>query len=146
MRQSQNLPIDFRSGTLGDHAFVFSSWLKSYRKGAWGECHPLPERYFKLEHDVIERIMRNCEVMIACDPEDAEHLFGYIVFRRQADFITIDWVYVKKPFRKLGIAARLIEFAVKKNTVTEVSHLTESGEYITRKYGFIFNPNARFYI
>jgi hypothetical protein len=146
MSQPLKLPIDFRSGTPEDIPFIFSSWLKSYRKGSWGESHPIADRYFKLQHDVIEGIMRDCRVVVACDPEDHAHLFGYIVFRPHDGYSIIDWVYVKKPFRKLGIAATLLESPSARSSVTEVSHLTDSGEYLTRKYGFIFNPNARFYV
>ncbi|NBQ51698.1 MAG: N-acetyltransferase, partial [Marivivens sp.] len=43
-------------------------------------------------------------VLVASDPEEDDHVFGYCVFERDC----LHWVYVKKDLRRMGLGSYLL--------------------------------------
>lgn len=126
--------VDIRDGITADHSFIFASWLRGLRYG-----HPYFElinndAYFKHHHAAIATILDDFEVTIkvACLKEDPDVILGYSVYRNDR----LDWVFVKKRWRTIGLARDLVPPGI-----STVSHITSVGISLLRKHPTItYNP------
>lgn len=135
-----------RSALTGDVSFIYNSWLKSFRDGSlWAQLIPSP-LYFLSEKKVIDKLILETDVLIACNPESEDQIFGYVVADNSIKDVTLlHYVYVKQPYRGLGFAVKLIENALpptaSRDHVIVASHMTRAfNEYLTKKLGVIYNP------
>jgi GNAT superfamily N-acetyltransferase len=99
--------VTVRAAALEDAPFIFSSWLKSYRqseavKGLSDDI------YFDGQRSVINRILLRSACLVAVDPDDASHLYGFICFEEHYPNPVLHYVYVKQAYRKLGVASLLM--------------------------------------
>jgi ribosomal protein S18 acetylase RimI-like enzyme len=68
---------------------------------------PIPPSLSLYYHDIIlKKILTNCSLLVACDPEDTDVIWGYVAFD-QVDPV-LHFVYVKGAFRRMGIGTRLL--------------------------------------
>jgi hypothetical protein len=133
-------PILLRQMREPDESFVFNSWLRSYRKGV--PTAPSNIYYFG-QHKVISDILKRSLVMLAIDPEDHEHIYGWVCYEPRELMTGLHYVYVKHAFRRLGIASTLIDY-VKKQCMDSGSDVcytsrTWAGTQLARKRALIFN-------
>lgn len=126
--------IDIRDVVEADRGFIFATWLRGLRYGnSWFELIDSVV-YFKVYHDAIEHILNkpNITIKVACLKEDPEVILGYSVYKDNR----LDWVFVKKAWRSIGIAKSLVPPSV--HTVT---HITNVGLSILKKHQNVrFNP------
>lgn len=115
-----------------DRPFVFSSWLRGLKIGndLYGQIDP--ECYEKGQTIVIEHILKQASTTIACLKEDKDVLLGYSVTRKD----NIDWIYIKKLWRELGLAKELLKHI----TPRSCSHITFKTNKLRLKHKIIFNP------
>lgn len=104
--------VVLRPSTELDDNFIFSSWLKSYRRNAG----PIPHRwYFKIYQALLDRLYRRpaIETTIACFRTRPEQIFGYIVHETDPSTSTtyVHYVYIKDIFRSMGIGSALLQHA-----------------------------------
>jgi hypothetical protein len=103
-RKPSGSPIEFvsREVTEGDHNFIYSSYLKSFRRG-----HPMvwvPHAlYFKPQASILARLLRQADVRVACFPEDPTEILGYIVYQHVPDALVLHYVYTKLHGRGVGL-------------------------------------------
>lgn len=126
--------IEIRNMYPDDWNFILSTWLKGLRYG--NDWFGLIEAgvYYTNYQKHIERILQSptTAVKVACLKESPDVILGYSVTRGN----TLDWVFVKKNWRLIGIARSLVP-----DTTTHVSHLTDVGRSILKKSpGITFNP------
>ena len=86
---------------------------------------PIPPSLSLYYHDIIlKKILTNCSLLVACDPEDTDVIWGYVAFD-QVDPV-LHFVYVKGAFRRMGIGTRLLnEARLMLDEPVIVSHRTE---------------------
>lgn len=115
-----------------DHNFILATWLRGLRYGNDWFALIDKDAYFKTYHTVIETMLVNPDITVrlACLKDDQDVILGYSVYNKTR----LDFVFVKKAWRGIGIAKSLLP-----PTVETVSHLTDVGRSILRKY-----PNIRF--
>lgn len=94
-----------RTGTSEDFSFVFATWLRSYKHSSHF-AKRIPDRTFYVRHHaVIERILaRGAELLVACPADAPETILGYLV----REGATLHFLYVKGPFRRMGVAKALV--------------------------------------
>ena len=120
--------ITIRAASKGDSDFIFATWLRAYRYGSDFIC-TIPEGvYFKHQHDAIEVILRRSNVLVATPKDDLTLIVGYMCHQPEV----IHFVYVKKPFRQMGIATELLRAAGLSSRAT-VTHWTKGAEPILAK-------------
>lgn len=130
-------PIAIRAGEADDLPFIFSAWLKSYRRSPTVKDVPA-KVYFAKQHDLIERLLTRSGVLIAHPEGDPSTILGFAVVS-PIDTQTIHWVYVKHAFRRMGIARRLLAGLDLRKTV--FSHLPPNAAWIADACpGISFNP------
>ena len=119
-----------RDARLGDKSFIFSTWLLGLYHGNDWFKEIDKGIYFSTYKLIVEHLLINSRVMVACLPDDEDVVLGYIVFKENV----IHWIFVKKPWRKLGIAKLLFP-----SGITVCTHLTKAGKAIKPK-NISFNP------
>lgn len=113
--------IQIRQASPLDIPFIYATWLKGLYYGNDWFREMDKEVFFANYHKVIETILQRSGVRVACLEDEPDVILGYSVVYAQ---FTLHWVFVKRSWRKMGIAKRLVEDA---NTCT---HLTELGKKI----------------
>ncbi len=127
--------ITIRDFTANDKNLIFATFLRGLYFGeSW---FSLIDKKIFMEHyhKVIEYILAkpSVSIKIACLKEDADTVLGYAIFESEK----LHWVFVKRPWRGIGIAKDLVP-----SNVTTVTHLTKVGLSIIYKKGLAFNPFA----
>lgn len=134
LSNSQGQPlIDVRDGVKADLSFILATWLRGLRFGNSWFLMIESDTYFNTYHRVVETILYRAttQIKVACLKDDPEVILGYAIYDSNA----LHWVFVKKAWRKIGVAGRLVPSDAK-----TVTHLTEVGKSIIKKKGLAFNP------
>ena len=85
-------------------AFVVDAWKRSFEDAPSVKgCEP--EHYKAEMTRAIRRLCAHGTVRIACDPTDEDAIVGFAAFTGPE----LHYVYVKQPFRKMGIARMLLD-------------------------------------
>jgi len=87
--------------------FIYNSSLRSY-KGTFPLYLIDQASYYRVFHNVIEKSINDLGVLVAYNPEDPDHILGYVI----GNSAEIVYVYVKQDYRGLGVATDLIKRAL----------------------------------
>lgn len=139
------LPIKIREYSSSDEAFVFHSWLKTYFDALIDMKMTNGIRsdvYYKGQHNRVAGLLKRGNTLIACNSEDDDQIYGWLNFEdTEDDGVILHFVYVKQPFRKMGIAKRLIEIAKYSKGEVFYTHKTQFTKNLTNVVGkATFNP------
>lgn len=132
--QDKTPAVIVRDYVVDDKNFILATWLKGLRYGNdwFGEIEP--SVYFTVYQKIIDAVLSDprVSVKVACLKDDPDVVLGYSVSSGNR----LDWVFVKRLWRNIGIAKSLIPPGI-----TIVSHITTTGRSILRKNkGVFFNP------
>lgn len=117
-----------REGKVADVPLILSTWLRGLRYGNKYYGAMDAKSYFTNYKRVIEHIISKSVVLVACDDDDEDTIFGYAVVEPGL----LHWVYVKELHRRRGIANQLIAGW----DISRVTHETKIGEAIRRKHNW----------
>jgi hypothetical protein len=128
------LPKQFRN-------MIYSKWLKSLRHG--NDMFKLidPKSYYSYHHLLIDDLLGRptCAVRLAALSDNPDVVLGFSVCRLGAVNV-IDYVYVNRDVRKLGIGTSLLP----PTTVPEAvyTHVTKTGLTIAKEHCplWTYNP------
>lgn len=105
---SHRLPLDVGDVKRDDLAFVISSWAESSHNGPVGRLHRRG-LWCEQQSEVARHIIGRSHLLVAHHENDREQLYGWICFAHlKPETWAIHYIYVKQPFRKLGIARALL--------------------------------------
>lgn len=122
--------IVFREMAKNDLNFIYTSWLRGFRFGNDWIKEIDSDTYYEEYQKVIDGLLKKASVLVACLKDDPDVILGYSVKRDDV----IDWVFVKKAWRKFGLGNKLI------GNVKFCTHLTYIGNAIRKKKSITFNP------
>ena len=117
-----------------DRALVTSTWLNSYYDALpeWCNKYPSKNLYMKHNHDkIIEKIQDSNNLLVACNPEDYTHIFGWACIENLDGINVLHYIYIKPAYRKQGIRKVLTAIELK-----EMTHYTPKGKCL----GLTYNP------
>lgn len=111
-KKKREIPLDIRPYNPDtDRAFVFSSWLQSFQSSTFS-CLIPKDVYFSAQHKVIEMLLKRSQVFMACDQDDNDHIYAYIVgeYLKSVgqEVFALHWMYVKSSFRGFDIPRKLL--------------------------------------
>jgi ribosomal protein S18 acetylase RimI-like enzyme len=137
---SNELPILLRPANSEDVGFIFNAWLKSFRNSEFAS-DIANEIYFAEHHKVIEALLKNYEVVIACNKDDNSQIYGFICAGLTDGIFTVNFTYVKHTFRRMGIGKALLDsFDHNDEFVSIYTHKTKSAHSLAKRYNFIYHP------
>ena len=134
----------FRAAGVEDIAFLTNSWLESYRHAP--SVRGVPNKvYYYYHHKLLEELLTRCTVLICCYPDNPNQILGYVCAELYDTALVIHYVYVKKTFRKFGIAKSLVNHLLETEKPPSVlfTHKTKDIfpiEKNLRKEGWIYHP------
>lgn len=102
------VPHVIRDAVDSDVPFVIHAWVEEMRDSPsrWG----MPNvDYYSWQRAYIRQQLRESKTLIACAPDDPNHLFGYVTF---APPNYVHWLYVKSAYRNIGFARALVHAAL----------------------------------
>lgn len=136
-----NNDILIREMIPADRNFIMKSILQHYRHSS-PHVKQIPDGiYFDAHHYLIGKVMRysNNFVRIAALKDDPEIVFGFIWGNFDPE--TIHYLYVKKAFRRMGIARLLYESVFDEGIDLYYTHHTKEAAFLMHKYEQLtFNP------
>lgn len=112
-KKSQEFPVVIRSYAESDIPFIMNSWIFSFTEDLFPTLYEknIPKKLIakvtSVAHPLITQILNRCGAIIACDPDDYDHIIGYIVAEHMHGMPIIHWVYVKHFARQMGIGRML---------------------------------------
>lgn len=137
----RNLPILLRPANQEDVNFVFSSWLRSYKKNSTYAKQITNTIYFNEHHKIIEKLLRNFQTIIACDKEDSTNIYGFINAGFVDGIFCINYVYVKHTYRRFGVGEALLHaFDHDFDNASVFTHHTRMAEKLAAKYRTLYHP------
>ena len=132
--------VRLRPATPEDVNFIFSSWLKSFRNSLSASKIANPV-YFSEHHKLIEQLLRSSKVIIACNNDDSNQLYGYVVAGEVEGIFALHFLYVKHTFRRLGIGRILLNaFPREPGAAGIYTHYTRNMEDIAPKFELMYQP------
>jgi len=123
-----------RTLKTGDVSYITSTWMNSYRSNN-NFPKEMKHRIYSAEHNrIINRLLSKVNVLVACDPEDENHIFGYLVYNNleSADLDVFHYIYIKSPLQKNRVATDLIEEA-KTSKKAVYTHKNQKAQWIADK-------------
>lgn len=102
--------VKFRDHRDADINLVLNSWLKTLHKSIGRAFHKNipPGIYFPQMQEKIKAIIARSSLLIASNPNDEDHVFGWICYERPA---VVHYIYVKQPYRRFGLAQAIFNKA-----------------------------------
>lgn len=93
-----------------DVPFILNSWLRHYHEHGEGARHIPNPVFFSAQghHGLVTHLLNTSSVLVACTAEDENAILGWVC----AAPPVLHYVYVKAPFRGLGIGAALLSAAI----------------------------------
>lgn len=123
-----------------DRPFVTNSYLRTMRTRTPFN-HMVPDVYFPHQRARITAALNVGDCYVLANPEDPDHLFGYAIVEHLNEGDVLHFVYIKFPFRKMGLARNLVNKVVRKQDATLVTHTTDSNfERLAHKYKLVYDP------
>jgi hypothetical protein len=138
---AEQLPIKLRAALEADAAFIFNSWLRSYRFGDLAKnCDNAV--YFSEHHKLIEGLLKRCKTVIACASDNPADIYGYICYEQVEGILVMHYCYVKHSFRNMGIARELmVEAGHDRNQSAALfTHFTEPCRKLQAKLNLVYHP------
>lgn len=137
--------IRFRRGVPEDVSFIFSSWLKSFRLNGMAE-NLNPKVYYSQHHCLVEGLMIKANVTVACNPEDPSQIYAYVCHEVIEGLPVVHYIYVKDSFRRLGLAAMLLEeVGISLDKPFFFTHYNKIANRIANRKAMVYNPYLCFY-
>jgi GNAT superfamily N-acetyltransferase len=128
--------IAIRPYLPNDENFIYSTALSGLYYGDSWFSKIKKMIFINTYREILKAILAKptTEVRVACIKDDPDEIKGYCILVNNGSALM--WVFVKKDWRKQGIAKALVP-----DTVTEVTNLTHLGEILIKKYPHVsFNP------
>jgi hypothetical protein len=136
-----NLPVSFRKyNPQTDESFILNSWLKEFRLSPFAETISNPV-YYANQHRIIENIIKRSDVVVCCNEEDEDQIYGYAVGEHtEQGELVLHWLYVKRPFRGFGLSELLTNKFERNGKKGYFTHLDNFMKFVAGKMGLIHDP------
>lgn len=126
--------VQVRRGLPGDFNFIISTWLRSFKHASYFAKRIQNAIFYRFHHNLCTRLLARSQVFVACDRVDPNVIYGWLVTEKFEGNDVVHYVYVKAPFRRMGIAATLLVGAsVDPNTLV-FSHWSYAVDKLLIKY------------
>lgn len=137
------VPLEIRQATPEDANFILNSWLKSYRQSNFAKAITNTV-YFEGHHKVIRALLKKSSCLIACNEQDPNQIYGYIVSETVSNIPVVHYAYVKQTFRSMRIGQILLNKVKKPEEAGVYTHSTRAAEKLAAKYNLIHHPYLAF--
>jgi hypothetical protein len=107
-----------------DLPLIYSTWLLGLYHGCDWFGRIKKDSFFANYKVSLEKRLPHCTIKVASLKEDPDVILGYVCYRGNV----LDWLFVKKAWRKMGIAKMLMP-----QNINVCTHLTKVGRSLKPK-------------
>lgn len=126
-----------RSATSEDISFIYATWLPSYFVDTSYYKTVRNRIYYTNYREVIDNILLNARIDVACKEDEPNVIFGYMVSEPEI----AHYIFIKEPFRGFKIARALYSNRFGKDDLVIITHQTKHlRPLIEHKENIVFNP------
>lgn len=124
-----------------DRNFVVNSYLKSYRNSPDAQ-HVVGDFYFTGQTRILEKLLQTAEVVVACNPDKEDDIYGYAIVEGSKSRPVVHYVYIKQAFRRQKLAQRILHACFNQFNVqaTIITHKPKYYRELSRKFKLIYDP------
>jgi len=127
-----------RDGLPSDVNFVVNSWVSAH--ASFTRADGSVVRYVGHPRVVLDLVQR-CSVAVACDPEDADQIYGWIAYERdELGSLIVHYTFTKFAFRSSGIAHQLWRHVNPDNRPVVCTHAGFVLPLVRDRYQVTFDP------
>lgn len=99
--------VIFRPMVPTDRGFVSSKWLRSF-KGAPTVRGVSQQTFFYFQHKIMAHLVARSRVVIACNREDPDHLYGFACFEQDGPTVVLHYLFVRKGLRGQRVGTAIL--------------------------------------
>lgn len=95
--------------------FVYETWTRDYSRQP--SMRRMPQQaYYPYQRGVVAALLGRpgTSVLVAHDAEDHDQVYGWVCSELEGGTFVLHYVYVKRPFRELGIGHALLSEALER--------------------------------
>lgn len=140
-----SLPAGFRRMDKRDEPFIYNSWLRTFRKeSAFGSEIP-HDIYFRNQKAIIDDLLATSNVLVLCNPEVPDQIYGYAVYAIENDMLILHFIYLKLCYRGMGFAERMLSVMESERLSGEglpiiATHATHAFHKHSKEWNATYNP------
>lgn len=104
--------LGYREATLDDFDFVQATLLNHYYEESFWAQRLTTRVYFDGHTPLVRSLLQQSRVLVACLADDPTTILGFVVFEPKggpAEADVLDFLYVKKAFRRAGVGSMLLK-------------------------------------
>ena len=136
--------ISYRKAKNSDLPYVFNSKLKAMRADF---ATMRTSIFFDTYRPKVQELVANSDILIACFKNDPDLIYGYVIYTKLEDILIIHWINVKLPFRRMGLATKMLEQLGKKKDDPAFSTYNSKYKEAAERHFIKFKPDLRgFYV
>lgn len=145
MKLVHSVPCEIRLGQQDDKSFILDSWLKAHKK-SHTHRDVSNEIYYHHQEPIIESLLAQSFVLVACSPTDHDQILGYCVAQPSAGGVCVlHWINVKQVYRKLGIGSVLLSEAKTRCNANPglpvvLTHISKAYKWLQEKWDLAYSP------
>jgi len=112
LEQKEQVPYILRSHTKYDEPFIYDTFNRVFREMSPNNF--IPHNIFFQSHSaIIGKILQRSKCLIACDTQDPDYIFGYILYdlittSSNKQILILHWMHIKAPYRHNGFAREIL--------------------------------------
>lgn len=138
-----DIPIALRPATSEDMPFFYSATLQSHFYSSPSCSNVLPSIYYPEHKKTLQRLLERPSIFltIACLKDDPQVILGFMLSEAREN--VLHYMYVKRAFRRFGVARELMKALGIELRRANVSHWTDDMADIqrTKRYPELtYNP------
>jgi len=133
--------IEVRAAYLEDVPFIFATLLRSYRHASTFARKISNDVFYKYHHMFLDSCLKraNSTVMIAHPKGELNVILGYVLSETRPEGDLVHYTYVKRSFRRLGVA-RALWATLSKDKQYTITHFTVDADWIVKKFDVVYTP------
>jgi GNAT superfamily N-acetyltransferase len=103
--------IHYRPAEVGDFEFIQATLLNHYNEESFWARRLTTRVFFDGHTPLVRTLLQRVRGVVACDSLDPTLIFGFVLFEPKGgpdETDVLDFLYVKKAWRRLGLGQRLL--------------------------------------
>lgn len=131
-----------RPVTPEDLPYIFSTWLDGQRK-VGDRAYFTNTLYYEKEKPRISGILENSRVGILVNPEDTNHIYGFLVWDFLDDLFVLHYAHMKRAYQRLGIMTQAMSLICPKDKRKSgfiTTHINDLAGKLRERHQFKYNP------
>lgn len=103
-----NKDVEIRELLPIDLPYIYSTWLKHHKHSSESTRRIRNDTYYEKHLKIIKSILNRARTLIAHPKGDRDVILGYFCYEGLKTSPVVHFIYVKRHFRRMGIAGALI--------------------------------------